>query len=478
MCLVWGVGVGGSVGRGGCVGGGCGGAAVADGETGCAGCAIADRRPRAGAAWFDGDGAGVAPLRRGRWRSRASWRELPRQSARADGYASPSRPAAGLRALPRARSPVRAVIEDETSILSPDAPGDAVREIAGSLTSGAAAAAQAVELAGSDAGGGRRARVRGREARRGRGSCAVRCGRRVDSGPASRAAGPQTRGRARGRDAPPVASRARGGPASQPADGGGGSSSVRRTRLLPRQQPERQRPRPSPGGHGPPGRAGELPPLVRVDRGRDRPRWPGSAWSTPPTPRLAAAAARDPRPRCLPCCTGRTAAARCATGGIPPGPARIRPSAPTRRTGRPAAHPDDPIAAAAAATTGPNPVTGPAAPPTPDPHPHAGAPRPAAAGRHPMRRHTQPWHLGGLTCECGLAPLCRHIIAASRPRGGGWNSPNRASCLAHPSGALRHQTHGLPRVTPARPIRDTNAWLTQPLPTKQRARNCVLRAVR
>jgi hypothetical protein len=39
-------------------------------------------------------------------------------------------------------------------------------------------------------------------------------------------------------------------------------------------------------------------------------------------------------------------------------------------------------------------------------HPRHPRPDPRRAVLRPGPHH--PWHLGGLTCECNLAPLCRH----------------------------------------------------------------------
>ncbi len=45
--------------------------------------------------------------------------------------------------------------------------------------------------------------------------------------------------------------------------------------------------------------------------------------------------------------------------------------------------------------------------------------------------HTQPWHLGGLTCECGLAPLCRHHHRCKQAQGWRLEQPEPGVLIWH-----------------------------------------------
>ena len=178
---------------------------------------------------------------------------------------------------------------------------------------------------------------------------------------------------------------------------------------------------------------------------------------------LAAAAARDPRTRW--CVTalhpdGTAAAHGCAPGRHPP-PGTSIPTAPHGPVPGPAP-------GGTPARPGPGPDPGPDPPPGSWPQDwisglritmtpisrgscdHRRAEtgyRPSRKLRHIVRArnarctapgcgrpaarcdvdHTIAWDQGGLTCECDLAPLCRHHHGVSRPKGGGWSNPNPAS---------------------------------------------------
>ncbi len=70
----------------------------------------------------------------------------------------------------------------------------------------------------------------------------------------------------------------------------------------------------------------------------------------------------------------------------------------------------------------------------PDREEPAATPRPAPAppgcGRPAARcdlDHAIAWDQGGLTCECGLAPLCRHHHRCKQGRAGNLNNQAQAS---------------------------------------------------
>ena len=46
--------------------------------------------------------------------------------------------------------------------------------------------------------------------------------------------------------------------------------------------------------------------------------------------------------------------------------------------------------------------------------------------------HTQPWHQGGITCECNLAPCAGTTISASKAKAGSSNIRNRAPWCGPP----------------------------------------------
>ena len=238
-----------------------------------------------------------------------------------------------------------------------------------------------------------------------------------------------------------------------------------RTRLLPRQQPERQRPRPSarPGHRAPPGRAGEHHhPLVRVDRsGRD----PGRGGRARPGPRR-----RRPRP-------GRRGRPRSADPLVPHRAAPGRNRGRSRMCHRPGIP---------SPGTGPDPPFGADAPDwiarlrirmTPIARGGCGHDRAepgyrpsralqhlirtrnarctapgCGAARHPMRLGPHSALAPGradLRVRPGAAVPTPSSLQAGPGVAAGTARTGRPD-LAHPSRPhLRHQTHSLPRVTPA-----------------------------
>ena len=174
---------------------------------------------------------------------------------------------------------------------------------------------------------------------------------------------------------------------------------------------------------------------------------------------LAAAAARDPRTRwCLTVLhpDGTAAAHGCATGQA--SLARHRPGSALRRRraglDRPAAHPDDPDRPRRLRPRpGRTRLPAQPRPPTPDPHPqrpvHRARLRPA---RHPMRLGPHSALAPGradLRVRPGAAVPTPSSLQAGPGVAAGTARTGRPD-LAHPSRPhLRHQTHSLPRVTPA-----------------------------
>ena len=159
---------------------------------------------------------------------------------------------------------------------------------------------------------------------------------------------------------------------------------------------------------------------------------------------LVAAAARHPRTRwCITALNpdGTAAAHGCLPGRHPPpgtGPPGSPPALTIRMTRSPAAP---------AITPAPRSATTPAAPwPTSSAPAAAPAPRRAAPG--PAARcdldHTRPWDEGGPTCECNLAPLCRHHHRCKQAQGWQleqpepgvliWRTPSGRSYITTPTG--------------------------------------------
>ena len=61
--------------------------------------------------------------------------------------------------------------------------------------------------------------------------------------------------------------------------------------------------------------------------------------------------------------------------------------------------------------------------------------------------HTQPWHHGGLTCECGLAPLCRHHHRCKQAQGWRLEQPEPGVLIWHTPAGRTYATR--PTAYPA-----------------------------
>ena len=72
--------------------------------------------------------------------------------------------------------------------------------------------------------------------------------------------------------------------------------------------------------------------------------------------------------------------------------------------------------------------------------------------------HTTPWHLGGLTCPCNIAPLCRHHHRSKQAEGWWLEQPEPGVLKWRaPSGrTFAHQAHRLPALTPDAPREGTD----------------------
>ena len=61
--------------------------------------------------------------------------------------------------------------------------------------------------------------------------------------------------------------------------------------------------------------------------------------------------------------------------------------------------------------------------------------------------HTRPWHQGGLTCPCDLAPLCRHHHRCKQAEGWWLDQPDSGVLIWRVPSGRRYATS--PTVYPA-----------------------------